>query len=145
MAYTLPVTVSAGGVITAAHLNSIRTGLSELQTIMPQTAVAVSFAANWADYGGGYAPCSVSRSGNLVVMTGLAKRSVSTYTTGTVATVPAGYRPDGTVVFAVQSNNAANSVIRLDVLASGVVQAGGTVSITSDGFISFAVSWLIDT
>ena len=42
MAYTVPSVVSSGAVITAAHTNSIRTALTELQGEVPQASVTWS-------------------------------------------------------------------------------------------------------
>ena len=74
------------------------------------------FAAGWGHYGSGYANGQFKKVGDLIILRGLVKRSSGS--SATIATLPSGYRPSGTVVFKADSGSAH---ARIDISSSGEV------------------------
>jgi hypothetical protein len=87
----------------------------------PGPWTAVTFAGTWVDYGGGFQPVEYRKVGDRVEMRGLAKSG-----SGTVFTLPAGFRPGSQEIFACDA--ASNTHARVDVDTSGnvIYQGGGT-------------------
>lgn len=101
-------------------------------------------AANWADYGGSYTGLLVTRSGPLVCVQGLVKRTTSSLTaTGSTAyqigTVPVGFRPTTAMVApGVIYSGSAFANGEVEIFASGVVNfyCYATTTIAVGGFVS---------
>jgi len=74
----------------------------------------------WRNFGGGYAPARVDKIGNTVIVTGMIKGSHW----GHVATLPAGHRPPGRLIFSINHHE---SQARLDIHPDGRIVwiAGG--------------------
>lgn len=119
------MTFAAGQKITAVDLNEL---------IVPDSGwIAVTFENSWEDYGSGFAPCAFRKIGDEVYLKGLMKLG----TVGASAfTLPVGYRPAETNIFAIQ---AAEVGKRIDIGATGtvVVTASATNSYVSISGISF--------
>ena len=78
--------------------------------------IAVSFENSWANYGGGYQEAAYYRGQDMVVHL---RGVINSGTTGATAfTLPAGYRPPASCIFAVASNGAFGVV---DITAAGAV------------------------
>ena len=88
---------------------------------------ALSFGANWGNYGGALEVCTYSRMGHLVILQGLATKSGTPAAGDVIGTLPENYWPGGQLVFA-QDTSEGNSAARVDVLANGQIvwKAGGT-------------------
>jgi hypothetical protein len=94
-------------------------------TAMPVGAMQrqpLQLASGWTPYGQGYSAPTATKSGNVVMVNGLARASSSQW--GLIATLPAGWRPPHELVF--NLNNDADTA-RVDVLPDGRVLwiAGG--------------------
>lgn len=83
---------------------------------------ALTFAANWANYGGSHEAATYSRFGRLVVLQGLVTKSGTPAGGDTIATLPAGFRPTTTLHFPV---------------ATGGTDAFGRVSVDSAGLVKW--------
>jgi len=111
------------------------------------TTATPTLPAGWEIYAGGYAPPMVIKFGLIVVSQGLVKRSVgaATFTSGTVATIPAGFRPtSGNHIFnQMASTTTAASPVRLDINTVGVVTlaASPAISLTPGNWISLMMVW----
>jgi len=105
-----------------------------------------SFATNWSDYGspfevGGYR----MEAGNIVRLRGLIRHTTSS-ATGTMFTLPSGFRPANTHLFTVTSAATINGSSRVDVDSSGNVtvithNANGGSSYVSLAEISFEAAF----
>ena len=117
-------------------------------TIFDDTrAVAVlSLTTNWGAYGAPYDTPKVNLVGGRAYLAGSIKNNTgSAFTTGTIATVPSGFRPLFTQTL-IALCSAAAGTCRLDVSAAGAVtlNAAPAVSIANLGWISFSgLNWSI--
>ncbi|WP_116996407.1 hypothetical protein [Desertimonas flava] len=110
---------------------------------VPQASEAITFAAGWRNYGGSYVSARVTRVGSLCVMNGLAYREGAAVsgTFITVGTVPAEFRPVGTVGV---TNSTSADPTRLEVTAAGVIQLvnfAGTLP--NNGFTFVHGAWAL--
>jgi hypothetical protein len=87
-----------------------------------------TYGTNWTDFGGGYGGIRYRKFGDVVMMEGLAVNAGGAGG-AVVATLPSGYRPAESRVFAAYSHY---GVIRLDINTDGTVTTPGT---------SFSGSW----
>ena len=110
-------------------------------------SMAVKLASGWVNYGGDYDTARVSKSGNLVTVTGLIKNGKY----GHVGTLPRGFTPSKRLIFDL-SNHAKSA--RIDVLKDGRILwvAGGkdhkwlslsgiTFNVASTGRLKLASGW----
>lgn len=101
----------------------------------------LQFGSGWGNFGAGYQPGEFTILAGRVWLRGLVTKSVGTPTGGdTIATLPLGFRPPATLVFAVATGE--TSVFgRVDVSTAGVItwRVGGTAEadFTSLDNISF--------
>ena len=92
-------------------------------TSYPDTGhITPTLLNGWVDYGTVYSPVSYSRKNNVVTLIGLVKSG----TTGTIFTLPVGFRPVVQLLTATTTSNNVHS--RLDVEQNGVVLAAGSYS-----------------
>lgn len=107
----------------------------DLAEALDPTFTNVAYAGAWSDFGAPYEEVSYAKVGSVVVLRGSAKHAV-TGTTGTVFTLPVGYRPTKTRRFIC---NAAGGIAVVTVSNLGVVAvaayaaAGSAATLAFDG------------
>lgn len=115
-----------------------------INTALTSTSLPLVMATSWEDYAGGYEVGQVTKYGPIVVCQGLIKRSVgaAAFTSGLMATVPAGYRPGANNLFIAMSSP---GPCRVDVTPTGTVVLSTTpaVSIAAGGWLSVQFAWTI--
>lgn len=91
------------------------------QQFHEQTWHTPSMGNSWVNFGAGYQTARYKMTGGQCEIQGLvANGTVAAGSTGTIFTLPAGYRPAAALPFGVTANGAAG---RLDILANGDVRA----------------------
>lgn len=119
------MTFAAGQKVTAADLNEL--------IILDSGWISVTFENSWVDYGSGFEPCAYRKIGDEVFLKGLMKSG----TVGASAfTLPPGYRPAASNIFAIQATEVGK---RIDIGVTGavIIAAGATNSYVSISGISF--------
>lgn len=118
MAWTTPITAVTNAIATAAQWNaSLRDNLLFLKGDTGWTAPTL--VNSWANYGGGNANAGYRRVGDWVVVRGVVKDGT---VPATIFTLPIGYRPDSTHIFA---STGAAAYGTLSVESNGVVACVG--------------------
>lgn len=99
----------------------------------------LSYASGWGDYGGGFTPGQYKKVGDLVFLRGLVARTSGV--SGTIATLPVGYRPQYRYLFGVHTDNGGGGD-RVDILTSGNIdrQTGGVAYVQLDGLVFSTMS-----
>jgi len=94
-----------------------------------------SYNTGWADYGGGYSGAKYKKFGDIVFLKGLVVRNSGSETT--IFTLPSGYRPPASILFAAIANDA---VARIGIDSSGnvILQAGVATPWVSLNGITFS-------
>jgi hypothetical protein len=114
-----------------------------LRQLQGVAKVPLSFAANWSNYGSGTGEeATYSRFGRLVVLQGLVTKAGTPAAADVIATLPAGFRPTGSVLFSVVTGGTTSfGAVRVN--SSGQVEwiAGDTAEsdFTSLSGITFVV------
>ena len=94
---------------------------------------AVTFQNGWTNYAGGYDTTAFRRLSNgMVLIKGMVKHATTT-TTGTVFTLPVGYRPAATKIF---NGKSSTGMARIDILSDGQVSINSYSNAT--GFVGNA-------
>lgn len=99
-----------------------------------------AYATNWSDYNGGWEVGGYRmEAGNIVRLRGLIKHTTTT-ATGTMFTLPTGFRPNNTHIFTCTSQGAGatNGGSRVDVNSSGDVYIVGHLANGGSAYISLA-------
>jgi hypothetical protein len=116
-----------------------------INLILGGTPSPLTLATNWEHYPG-FQGGRVTKIGNLIVCEGLVRRIVGApvFTTGTIATVPVGYRPTAQSLFGVM-NSSAVSVCRLDVTPAGAITLSSVpaVSLSAGSWVNLAMTWML--
>jgi hypothetical protein len=104
---------------------------------------ALTFAANWSNYGGAHEDATYSRFGRLVVLQGFVTKSGTPAAGNTIATLPEGFRPAEALHFAV-TTGAADAFGKVEVQADGDIVwntgATGETDYTSLSGIAFVAA-----
>ena len=107
------------------------------------SSAAPVLAGSWEDYPS-FQGGRVTKLGYIVVCQGLVRRIVGapTFTTGTVATVPVGFRPTNQqVLYTLSSGGPA----RVDITPAGLLTVGATpvISLVAGSWITLQFSWVL--
>lgn len=107
----------------------------DLFSSAPTSWVSPALSNSWVNFGGAFQAVSYRRVGDIVQMRGSAKNGTTTTGT-TIYTLPAGYRPPATHIFATLDGN--NNAARFDVDSSGnvTIQTGTNACFTLRGEFS---------
>lgn len=131
MGWTTPTDRSTGYVVSAADWNIVEDDLAFLYGDTAWTAVT-AFANSWVNYGAPYYSAAYRKVGTRVYVRGMIKSG----TINTAAfTLPTGYRPASTAVFAVDSGGAFG-VVGVD-SSGNVTVSTGVNTFTSLDNVSF--------
>lgn len=136
----MPTTTGIGIVKPAAgtepaDLYGVATRLADsVQSVFAPAYTNVTYNGSWTDYGSGYEETSYAKVGNRVQLRGTAKHA-TTSTTGTVFTLPDGYRPAKTRGFRLYA--AGNGVAQISIDSAGVVSILSYASSGNGGFLCF--------
>lgn len=97
---------------------------------VPEAKKALPFTAQWDDIGGTHEDVTYYQDRGRVYLQGIANVIATTTTNPTIATLPAGYRPLGRVIFPCYTSLTGN-IIRVDIFNTGViqVQTGSTIAV----------------
>lgn len=90
--------------------------------------IAVTFAGTWANFGGGYNNVQYRKIGDIVYVRGLATGGAAA--PSTICTLPAGFRPPASVLWATSANGGLG-IVSVD--SAGVVRMLGGASTTALG------------
>lgn len=92
-------------------------------TLLGENWSNLSFLGTWANFGGSYSTGKYKKYGDEVILTGMIKGN-----SGTIATLPAGYRPAGYIrLGGIHTNTGNDGVIEIRTNGDMLYLAGGTV------------------
>lgn len=91
----------------------------EGMTYIPSGGTPLQLLNGWSNYGWEYAPATVAKVGDRVVIQGLVKNPGNWNTSQVIATLPEGMRPSATLTF---GGNVHDSSARIDILPNGDVK-----------------------
>jgi hypothetical protein len=95
-------------------------------TFVSSGGTPLTLLNGWSNYGYGFAPLTVAKVGNTVVLQGLIRNGGNWNTSATIAQLPEGMRPSARMVF---GGSVHTSAARIDVLPNGdVVYVSGKTS-----------------
>lgn len=100
------------------------------------TTAALSFGTGWGNYENGYADLRVTRSGNLVTVSGSVARSTTSAGDQLVATLNSGYRPGASHFYAARRIYYGSTTTYADV----TIASDGTVTVSTSQ--ASAITWL---
>lgn len=103
-----------------------------------------SFNSGWSNFAGGYSTGQYRRVGDMIQLKGLIKNSNPSIASGTITTLPTGFRPSTLTIFVCQSADAVHGSSRIDVDTNGNVNlsahnsGGGAAFISLEGINFYA-------
>lgn len=101
-----------------------------------------TFSDSWSNYGGGFVPARYRKlSTGLVLVEGLVKRPTTPGANSVAFTLPAGYRPNAQLMFAVQSTG---GTTRWDVATDGRVMYVGDGPGSASTYSSLSIQFYAD-
>lgn len=108
-------------------------------------AAGGTFGTNFTDYGGALRAVQIRRSLDLVnvQLRGVGKATGAIVVGATILTVPSGYRPTATEVFAMGTDRSATQqYCRVDIASTGVITFAASGNLASGELISFSgMAW----
>lgn len=130
--------------VTQADIDAAVAPLATVAYVDSQFSVVTTVAPStgWQHYGGSYGQVRVVRAGKMVNLAGLIQATVAA-TTGTMATVPTGFRPIQQILAGQLTSP--GTLARVDITTAGavVLNAIPAVSIPINGWVALNASWPI--
>jgi hypothetical protein len=112
-----------------------RVGALELSSLQGKTALP--FDSKWGSFGSGHEDVTYYRDRGRVYLQGLATVVTATTANPTVATLPAGYRPSGRLIFYCYTSLSGN-IVRVDIFNTGVIQVQTGSAMSVGAFVNLS-------